>query len=252
MPAHLEPDLRLETRVVSVVAGPSHRRIAWLLPASFFLHVAVALTAAVSRLLMPEPLPLPASGVRAFLVEPPVATPPPPPPAPAPKAIATQRVADPPADRAKPVFTAPRDVPERIVTNEPLDVGMEAGEVGGVEGGVPGGVVGGIVGGLPATPPAPPPPVRLEKGVKEPKKLKHVAPRYPEIAARANIRGTVLLDCWVSPQGRVTEVKVLKSSNPLLDDAAIEAVKQWVYTPTLVDGVPVAVIFVVTVRFDLQ
>ena len=216
------------------------------------LHVAVGLSATVLRLLTPEPLPLPASsGMRAFLVEPVLVAAPPPPPPPASKVVArrnTDKAPDPPT----PAFTPPLEVPDRIVTDERLDLDVQAGDVGGVEGGVPGGVVGGIVGGLPTTPTPPPVPMRIGKGIKEPRKLKHVTPRYPDIAARANIRGVVVLECQVSAQGSVTEIKILRSSNPLLDDAAVEAVKQWVYTPTLVDGVPVAVIFTVTVQFNLD
>lgn len=226
--------------------------MSWLLPASLVLHVVVAVSAAVLRLLTPEPLPAPASGVRAFMVEPDIAAPPPPPPAPAPKGRAAPHPDDVKPDPPTPVFTAPLVTPDRIVRDEQLGLDVETGgEVGGVEGGVPGGVVGGIVGGLPAAPPPPPAPIRLEKGVKEPRKLKHVAPRYPEVAVRANIRGAVVLECLVSPDGRVAHVKVVRTSNPLLDEAALEAVRQWVYERTLVDGVPVPVIFVVTVQFNL-
>ncbi|HET7291636.1 MAG TPA: energy transducer TonB [Vicinamibacteria bacterium] len=252
----VEPTLQLETRIVTAALLPSRRRLSWLLPMSVLIHATLGLSAAVLRLMTPEPLPIPAGGVRAFLVEPPGATPPPPPPAPAPKGIVARRSPDPPPDRPKPALTAPREEPEPIAPEPQLDLAAVDGVAGGVEGGVPGGtfggIVGGIVGDLPPTPPPPRPPVRLEKGVKEPRKVKHVDPRYPEIAARANVRGIVVLECLVSPQGRVTELKVLRSSNPLLDEAAVEAVKQWVYTPTLVDGVPVAVIFTVTVQFQLN
>ena len=63
--------------------------------------------------------------------------------------------------------------------------------------------------------------------------------------------GVVILECTISPQGKVTDVKVLRGI-PLLDQAAIDAVKQWVYTPTLLNGVPVPVIMTVTVNFKLS
>jgi protein TonB len=245
----LEPELHLETRVVTLT--PARRRMSWLLSTSFALHVVVMLSTAVLRLLTPELLPSPTSGVRAFLVEPVIVPPPPPPPAPRFQDQARPRVVRAARDSSAPAFTTPHVTPERIVTDERLDLGIEVGEVGGVEGGVPGGVVGGIVGGLPDTPPPPPGPIRLEEGVRQPRKIKHVDPRYPEIARRANILGVVLLECLVSEEGRVIRVGVVRSSNPLLDEAAMEAVQQWVYTPTLVDGVPVAVILKVTVQFDL-
>jgi protein TonB len=117
-----------------------------------------------------------------------------------------------------------------------------------VEGGVPGGVVGGVVGGLPEAPPVPQEPIRVGGAVKEPKKLKNVDPVYPPLAARTGVQGVVILECTVSPAGRVVAVRVLHGV-PLLDAAAIEAVKQWVYTPTLFNGVPVPVLLTVNVRF---
>jgi len=149
-----------------------------------------------------------------------------------------------------PKFTAPVEVPEQIKPEEGLDLGVEGGVTGGVEGGVPGGVVGGVVGGLPDAP-APVQAVRVGGQIKEPKKLKHVAPNYPDIAKQARVQGVVILECTISPQGKVTDVKVLRGI-PLLDAAAIEAVKQWVYTPTLLNGVPVPVIMTVTVNFRLS
>ena len=65
------------------------------------------------------------------------------------------------------------------------------------------------------------------------------------------VQGVVILECTISPQGKVTDVKVLRGI-PLLDQAAIDAVKQWVYTPTLLNGVPVPVIMTVTVNFRLS
>jgi protein TonB len=156
---------------------------------------------------------------------------------------------------AKPVstggFVAPVEVPTEIVPEAALDLGIEGGVAGGVEGGVPGGVVGGIVGGLPDAPPPPPTgPVRVGLDVKEPRKVKDVRPVYPSIAVQGRIEGTVVLECVIDPRGRVVEVQVLEGL-PLLDEAALEAVRQWVYTPTLINGVPTSVIMTVKVRFRL-
>ncbi len=114
-----------------------------------------------------------------------------------------------------------------------------------------GGVVGGVVGGPPKPTPEPASPVRVGGRIKEPKKLRHVAPVYPEIARQARVQGVVILEATISPQGHVTSVKVLRGI-PLLDAAAVEAVRQWVYAPTLLNGVPVPVIMVVTVDFRLS
>jgi protein TonB len=222
------------------------------LPVSIAIHAVVLLTIVVVPLLTSEPLPEPNAAVNVFFVEPaapPPPPPPPPPPAPVrvnvPRPVATP----PPTDPAK--FTAPVDVPEEIQPEEGIDLGVEGGVAGGVEGGVPGGVVGGVVGGLPDAPPPPVQAVRVGGQIKEPKKLKHVAPTYPDIAKQARVQGVVILECTISPQGRVTDVKVLRGI-PLLDAAAQEAVKQWVYTPTLLNGVPVPVIMTVTVNFRLS
>jgi protein TonB len=134
----------------------------------------------------------------------------------------------------------------------PIRIPVDRCEHDLVEGGVPGGVVGGVVGGLPDAPPPPPQAaVRVGGQIKEPKKLKNVAPVYPDIAKQARVQGVVILECTISPQGKVTDVKVLRGI-PLLDQAAIDAVKQWVYTPTLLNGVPVPVIMTVTVNFKLS
>ena len=86
--------------------------------------------------------------------------------------------------------------------------------------------------------------------IKEPRKLKTVSPVYPDIAKQARVQGIVILECVIGPRGDVTEVRVLRGI-PLLDQAAIDAVKQWVYTPTLLNGLPVPVIMTVTVNFSL-
>ena len=86
--------------------------------------------------------------------------------------------------------------------------------------------------------------------IKEPRKLKNVNPVYPDIAKQARVQGIVILECVIGSLGDVTEVRVLRGI-PLLDQAAIDAVKQWVYTPTLLNGLPVPVIMTVTVNFSL-
>jgi protein TonB len=175
--------------------------------------------------------------------------PPPPPPPPAPKAAVAKPIPKPVIEEA-PRFTAPVAVPEEIRPEEGIDLGVEGGVPGGVEGGVPGGVVGGVVGGIPDAPP-PVQAVRVGGQIKEPKKLKSVNPVYPDIAKSARVQGVVILECTISPQGKVTNVTVLRGI-PLLNESAIEAVKQWVYTPTLLNGVPVPVIMTVTVNFKLS
>jgi periplasmic protein TonB len=222
----------------------------YTLPVSIAIHSIVLLAVVVVPLLTSEELPEPTSVVKAFFVEPAAAPPPPPPPPPPAPRAPTQ-----PKPMSTPVptdntFKAPIETPEEVKPEEGIDLGVEGGVPGGVEGGVPGGVVGGVVGGLPDAPP-PPQAVRVGGQIKEPKKLKNVNPSYPDIAKQARVQGVVILECTISPQGKVTDVKVLRGI-PLLDAAAIEAVKQWVYSPTLLNGVPVPVIMTVTVNFRLS
>lgn len=218
----------------------------YTMPVSIAIHVVVLIAVVVVPLLTSAELPDPAAAVKAFFVDPQAAPPPPPPPPPpAPKAAQAPR----PVQQIQPEpdkFTAPVATPDQI-RPESIDVGVEPG---GVEGGVPGGVVGGVVGGLPDAPP-PTQAVRVGGQIKEPKKVHNVTPGYPDIAKQARVQGIVILECTISPQGKVTDVKVLRGI-PLLDQAAIDAVKQWVYTPTLLNGVPVPVIMTVTVNFKLS
>ena len=94
-------------------------------------------------------------------------------------------------------------------------------------------------------------PVRVGGNIKTPTKTKDVKPVYPPIAQSARVQGVVIIEATIGPDGRVKDAKVLRSI-PLLDQAALDAVKQWQFTPTLLNGVPVPVIMTVTVNFTLQ
>jgi protein TonB len=103
---------------------------------------------------------------------------------------------------------------------------------------------------VPAPAATPPSPIRLHAGMQPPRKLVHVDPVYPPIAQSARVEGTVILETVIGVDGRVTAVRVLRSI-PLLDQAAMDAVKRWSFTPTLLNGTPVPVAMTVTVRFAL-
>ena len=83
-----------------------------------------------------------------------------------------------------------------------------------------------------------------------PRKVFNVDPIYPRIAESAHIGGVVILEAVIDARGRVESVRVLRSL-PLLDQAAVDAVKQWIFTPALVNGTPVPVVMTVTVNFEL-
>jgi len=94
-------------------------------------------------------------------------------------------------------------------------------------------------------------PVRAIGEIKPPKLVKQVDPTYPEIARQARVEGIVILESVTDIYGRVQNIRVLRSI-PLLDQAAIDAVRQWVYEPMVINGRPRGVIFTVTVRFTLK
>ena len=93
--------------------------------------------------------------------------------------------------------------------------------------------------------------MRVGGDIKEPKKTRNVNPVYPKIAQAAKVSGVVILEATISKEGEVRDVKVLRSI-PMLDNAALEAVRQWRYTPPLLNNVPVDVIMTVTVNFTLN
>jgi protein TonB len=155
----------------------------------------------------------------------------------------------------------------------------QGGVAGGVAGGVQEGVSGGVAGGvavrrvydsssptgyrdIPPTPPPPPPPgepmtvdgmvpVRIGGDIKPPRKVRDVRPAYPQEAMDAGVQGVVIIEATIDSTGLVRETRVLRSL-PMLDEAAQAAVRQWEFTPTLLNGAPVPVIMTVTVNFTLQ
>jgi TonB family protein len=94
-------------------------------------------------------------------------------------------------------------------------------------------------------------PVRVGGNIKQPMKTIDVKPAYPPIAQSANVQGIVIVEATLDCQGNVSDAKVLRGQ-PLLNDAALEAVRQWRYNQTLLNGVPVPVILTVTVTFSMQ
>ena len=229
------------------VESPPPRR-AWVGAASMGLHAAGVVAVVALPLLYDREVPEAATQVHAFFARPLELEAPSPPPAPPPPAA---RVPARPPVRPASAFVAPVEIPTEVVPEQGLDLGAEGSAPGGVEGGMPGGVVGGVVGGLPEAPPPPPArPLRAGVDVREPKRVKNVAPVYPTLAVESRTQGVVILECEIDARGRVDKVKVLRGI-VLLNDAAVAAVRQWVYTPTLVNGIPVPVLMTVTVTFQL-
>ena len=127
-------------------------------------------------------------------------------------------------------------------------------------------VPGGVLGGVPSTPrvfnivpsPQPPSPLappgpvnRIGGDVAEANLISRVPPVYPPLALAARVQGAVVLSVVISREGAVENVAVV-SGNPLLNEAAIAAVRQWRYRPQVMNGQAVAVQSTVTVNFTLQ
>ena len=93
--------------------------------------------------------------------------------------------------------------------------------------------------------------LRLGGDLQPPRKLKDVQPEYPALAQQARVQGVVIMEVRIDERGAVSDVRTLRSI-PLLDQAAIDAVKQWQYEPTLMNGVAIPVIMTVTVNFSLR
>jgi periplasmic protein TonB len=207
---------------------------------------------------------LPKSQLTSFLVAPPPPPPPPPPPAAAPKVI---KVIPRQFDAGR--LMAPKVVPKEVamIKEEELPPPSAGGVVGGVPGGVPGGAAGGVIGGIigsvpTAAPPPPPPPVKVEKpvtvqrirvggNVQQAKLIRQPRPIYPPLAKQARISGVVRLNAIIGKDGTIQNLTVA-SGHPLLIPAALEAVKQWVYQPTLLNGEPVEVVTQIDVNFTLS
>jgi protein TonB len=176
------------------------------------------------------------------------ALPPPPPPA-ARAAVQPQHQ----TTASVPSDVAPTEAPDTIGKEPPTTTSV-TGDPNGIAGGLPDGLIGGHgrVPEVPPTPaPVPPRPVPVGGRIKEPAKIHHVPPMYPVIAQQSKVQGVVILEAVISEDGAVESLRVLRSQ-PLLDAAALEAVRQWRFTPTLLNGQPVPVVMTVTVNFSLD
>lgn len=94
-------------------------------------------------------------------------------------------------------------------------------------------------------------PLRIGGNMMAPVKVRDAQPQYPEEAKSAGIQGVVILEAIVNAEGKVEDARILKSV-PQLDGAALEAVRQWEYMPTLLNGAPVPIVVTLTVNFTLR
>ena len=199
------------------------------------------------------------------LMAPPPPPPPPPPPAPAQPVVKTKII---PRQFDAGRLVAPKQIPKEIAMIKeddippPASAGVMGGVPGGVPGGTPGGVIGGIIGGVPNAPPPPPPPKQAEKpkspdrirvggNVQAANLVKKVTPVYPPLAKQARVQGQVRFTAIIGKDGLIQNLQLI-TGHPLLVPAATEAVRQWVYRPTLLNGEAVEVITQIDVNFTLS
>ena len=169
---------------------------------------------------------------------------PPPPPPPAPRR----------AEALKPVENlnaAPLMAPDSIAPEKPLDLEWQNTAPTGIIAGVD--RIDDIIAPPPpvAATPQPPKPVRVGGVIRQPQKVGGTDPVYPPMARAAGVQGIVIIEATIGADGRIVNARLLRSL-PLLDQAALDAVRTWEYTPTLLNGAPVPVIMTVTVSFTLS
>jgi periplasmic protein TonB len=210
----------------------------YTVPVSMGTHGLIVLGLIVLPMLAPGLLPMP-DATTVFTVAPP------PPPLPPPPAV---HVAETPPQQISNPNAAPTEAPDTIgreVDRPPYEPPVETNTAT---------VVGVYDAHPPEAPPpvsAPPEPFRVGGQVRPPTKIRESPLVYPQMAQVARVQGMVIIEATIGTDGRVANAKVLRSV-PLLDQAALDAVRTWEYTPTLLNGVPVAVIMTVVVQFNLN
>ena len=211
----------------------------YTVPVSLFSHSAIIVAVVAAPLLATPFLPKPSLRIGGVVI--PVTAVPTPPPRP--------RHAE-----LKPVANsaaAPIVVPDGISPEKPSDFDTSFQDVdptGIVVAGVDS--IDSVIVALPP-PPVQQQPVRVGMGVRSPQKTRDVQPKYPPIAQAAGVEGVVIIEATIGIDGRLINAKLLRSI-PLLDQAALDAVRQWEFTPSLLNGVPVPVIMTITVNFTLR
>lgn len=213
----------------------------YTVPLSLAAHMSVIVAIVFASLVAHEFLPLPRAMMTFVSAEPLPPTPP-----------APVRPVTPKRPEVNP-NAAPLVTPDAITPDSGFEP-MPSTELGaGIDVVVPGAAA--VIGEPPPAPPAPKTeaqkPVRPGGDIKQPVKIRDAAPVYPPIAQAARVQGSVILEAIIGIDGKVQDLRVLRSI-PLLDQAAIDAVRRWEYSATLLNGVPVPVVMTVTVTFTLN
>lgn len=218
----------------------------WSVAVSAIIQVAILGVLVLIPLIYTQALP------KAMLSTLLVAPPPPPPPPPPPVKVETKPVAR-LLQAGK--LTQPRAIPKDVAVFKeaelPPDVPSASSNQSGVFGGIPGQ---GMTGGMSPAPPPPKPatPARIKQGgsVTAASIITQTKPTYPPLARQARIQGVVALHAIIDKEGRVSQLEVI-SGHPLLVQSALDAVKQWRYKPTQLNGEPVEVDTTIQVTFTM-
>lgn len=233
--------------------NPTKTNKPWTVVVSMLFQVAFLTVLILIPLIYTEALPK--TMLATMLVAPPPPPPPPPPPAAAPVVHVKPQVHLMDAGKLVAPKVIPKDV--KIIKEDEPDMGS-VGVAGGVPGGVPGGqmggVIGGVIGGVGAAPPPPKvTPSRIRQGgnVQAARLINRIQPAYPPLARQTRQSGTVRLHAIIAKDGTIQSLDV-QSGPPLLQAAALDAVRQWKYQPTLLNGEPVEVETTIDVIFTLN
>jgi periplasmic protein TonB len=212
----------------------------YTVPVSLLSHSAIVFAIVVIPLLATDAVPKPWQPIEDFITIAPVS----PPPAPRPPEPVKQNDIPPPDSTSIPTAAPTGFAPERPEAPPTID---DPGP--GVVLGFGDPTVKAVV--PPPVQDEPPKPVRIGGAIRQPQRVREVQPVYPPIAQSARIQGIVIIEATIGADGQIVNARILRSV-PLLDQAALDAVRQWQYTPTLLNGVPVPVIMTVTVAFTLS
>jgi periplasmic protein TonB len=261
-PGRRPPEQASNELFTELVASNRHeRRGGLIMPASLAVHAVAAALLILVPVLWPSGLPEEQDRIIGLIYNPP---PPPPPPLPKGAALVEKpqpaKPVTPETKPEKPEFTAKIDVPQETplkpeardpdteqagsLNGSDLGVpeGMEEGVEGGVVGGTPGGVLGGVIGGTGDGP--------VLDYDQPPRAIKLTKPVYPQEAFVKKIEGVVEVEFLIDSTGRVVTVRIIHSV-PQLDAAAIQTVRQWVFSPAMKGGRPVATVARAPVTFRI-